>query len=202
MRVAPESTRLLQALRQAADALNELGVPWALVGGLAVSIRVEPRFTRDIDLAVAAPDDGVAKSLVSNLQARGFSLQLSLEQQALGRLAAVRLLPPGGQLDGVVVDLLFSSSGIESEICHDAERLEIAPGLVVPVARAGHLVAMKLLALSSDRPQDGIDLRGLIGQLTPDDRARALDAVWRIEERGAHRGKGLRGELDRWLRQM
>ncbi|MEO8680792.1 MAG: nucleotidyl transferase AbiEii/AbiGii toxin family protein [Vicinamibacterales bacterium] len=95
MSAAPESTRLLQALRHAADALDQVGVPWALVGGLAVSIRVEPRFTRDIDLAVAAPDDGVAESLVSHLQAKGFS-QLSLDQQAMGRLAAVRLLPPGG----------------------------------------------------------------------------------------------------------
>ncbi|MEO8680793.1 MAG: hypothetical protein ABI665_17205 [Vicinamibacterales bacterium] len=93
-----------------------------------------------------------------------------------------------------MIDLLFSSSGVEPEICRDAERLEIVPGLVVPVARAGHLVAMKVLALSPDRPQDGIDLRGLVGQLSPDERARALDAVARIEERGAHRGKGLRDE--------
>lgn len=152
-----------------------------------------------IDLAVAVPDDDAAEALVTHFQSKGFSLQLSLEQQALGRLAAVRLLPPGGQQEGVVVDLLFSSSGIEPEICRDAERLEIVPGLAVPVAGVAHLVAMKLLALSPDRPQDGIDLRGLIRQLTLDDRERAMDAVRQIEERGAHRGKGLRDELDRWL---
>lgn len=31
---------------------------FALVGGLAVSARAEPRLTRDIDLAVAADDEG------------------------------------------------------------------------------------------------------------------------------------------------
>ncbi len=36
----------------------------ALVGGVAVSVRTEPRFTRDVDLAVAVPDDSkVTKSL-------------------------------------------------------------------------------------------------------------------------------------------
>jgi hypothetical protein len=33
------------------------------VGGLAVSSRCEPRFTRDLDLAVASPDDAAAEAL-------------------------------------------------------------------------------------------------------------------------------------------
>jgi hypothetical protein len=49
-----------------------------------------------------------------------------------------------------VVDLLFSSSGIESQICRDADPLEVAPGLRVPVAHGGHLVAMKLLSITKD----------------------------------------------------
>jgi predicted nucleotidyltransferase len=170
-----------------------------LVGGLAVSIRVEPRFTRDIDLAVAVADDAAAEVLVGDLVAAGFTLKVSLEQQALGRLAAVRVVPPGQHDAGIVVDLLFTSSGIEPEICRDAERLEIAPGLIVPVAQAGHLVAMKILALAPDRPQDAIDLRGLVAQLTTEERGRAIDAVARIESLGANRGKALGRELEQWL---
>ena len=171
------STVLLTALRQTADLLDARHQPWALVGGLAVSIRVEPRFTRDIDLAVAVVDDAAAESLVADLVAAGFVLKLSLEQQALGRLAAVRLIPPGEPEEGIVIDLLFTSSGIEPEICRDAERLEIAPGLTVPVAQAGHLVAMKLLALGPNRPQDGVDLHALVLQLTDEDRKRAVGAL-------------------------
>jgi hypothetical protein len=37
---------------------------WALVGGLAVSVRTEPRFTRDVDLAVAVFDDNEAEALI------------------------------------------------------------------------------------------------------------------------------------------
>lgn len=164
-----------------------------------MSIRVEPRFTRDIDLAVAVTDDAAAESLVTDLVAAGFRLTLSLEQQALGRLAAVRLLPPGQHQEGIVIDLLFASSGIEPEICRDAERLEIAPGLTVPVAQAGHLVAMKVLALAPDRPQDGIDLLALVSQLTPEERRRAIAGVARIEQRGTNRGKSLGAELEQWL---
>lgn len=190
---------MFAVLQQVASALDEQRQRWALVGGLAVSIRVEPRFTRDIDIAVAVADDPAAEALVATFVARGYALRLSLEQEALGRLASVRLLHPGIPEEGIVVDLIFTSSGIESEICGEAERLEIAPGFSVPVAQAGHLVAMKVLASTPDRPQDAIDLRGLVAHLSSEDRARALHAVTQIEQRGANRGKRIREELEGWL---
>jgi hypothetical protein len=192
----PAPTRLLDALRQIAIALRELHRPFALVGGLAVSIRIEPRFTRDIDLAVAVADDRVAEDVVSGLQARGFRLQLSLEQRALNRLAAVRMTAPAESAGGIVVDLLFASSGIEADICAAAETLLVAEDLQVPVATAGHLVVMKVLARSDDRPQDLIDLRGLLRAITPEERARAATAADQIERIGANRGKRLRAEVD------
>ncbi len=193
------STRLLTVLRRTAETLDGRLQPWALVGGLAVSVRSEPRFTRDIDVAAAVSDDVAAEALVASLLSSGFRLRLSLEHGALKRLATVRLTPPGEPEEGVVVDLLFASSGIETEICRDADRLELAPGLSVPVAQAGHLVAMKLLALAPDRPQDAVDLRALIATLTESDRARARAATARIEELGANRSKRLREELELWL---
>jgi hypothetical protein len=193
------ASRLLVALRQIAEALDTRHTGWALVGGLAVSIRAEPRFTRDIDVAVSAADDAAAEALVADLTAGGFALQLSLEQRVLNRLATVRLLAPHQPAEGIVIDLLFASSGIEPDICREAERLEVAPGLIVPVARTGHLVAMKILALAPDRPQDAIDLRALVAGLTDDERARARTAAARIDEVGANRGKSMRVELERWL---
>jgi hypothetical protein len=77
-----------------------------------------------VDIAVALDDDAAAESLVSGLVADGFTLVLSLEEQALGRIAAVRLLPPGVPEEGVVVDLLLASTGIEPTICRDAQPIE------------------------------------------------------------------------------
>jgi hypothetical protein len=44
---------LAKVLKSISSALTDDGTSFALVGGLAVSTRAEPRVTRDIDLAVA-----------------------------------------------------------------------------------------------------------------------------------------------------
>jgi hypothetical protein len=54
--------------RASAD-LETAGVRFALIGGLAVSARVEPRFTRDLDFAVAVEGDADAEALVGFLSA-------------------------------------------------------------------------------------------------------------------------------------
>jgi predicted nucleotidyltransferase len=179
--------------------LDRRRLAWALVGGLAVSIRAEPRFTRDVDVAIAVVDDAAAEALIGDLRAQGYGLATTLEQVALGRLATARLTPPGSHAAGIVLDLLFASSGIEADICQSAERLEVVPGLVVPVARAGHLVAMKLLSRADHRLQDEIDLRHLARVLTAEDTELARHAVSRIEAVGAHRGRQLVADLAAYL---
>lgn len=52
------------ALHQIAADLNSRRQQWALVDGFAVSARAEPRCTRDVDVAVAVPDDSTAEGLV------------------------------------------------------------------------------------------------------------------------------------------
>ncbi|MDX1999539.1 MAG: nucleotidyl transferase AbiEii/AbiGii toxin family protein [Thermoanaerobaculia bacterium] len=189
------------ALRTIARDLDRAGKQWAVVGGLAVGARAEPRTTRDVDLAVAVADDRSAERLVRDLQARGYSVVAVLEQQATGRLATVRLRPPGGQEGGVVVDLLFASSGVESEVADAAESLEIVPGLVVPVAKIGHLIALKLLARDDrSRPQDSDDLRALVREATEEDLLEARAALTLIEGRGFQRGRALLDLLDDLVR--
>lgn len=100
-------------LRHVLDALSGSGARVALVGGLAVGVRGEPRFTRDVDLAVAVSSDAEAEALVRDLLARGYRAFNALEQEAAGRLATVRLRSPTAATDVAVVDLLFASSGIE-----------------------------------------------------------------------------------------
>jgi predicted nucleotidyltransferase len=189
---------LAAALRRAADDLNQSGRRWALVGGLAVSARVEPRFTRDIDIAVMVEDDTSAESLVRSMIANGYAVLSSLEHDS-GRLATVRMTR---SLDGidVVVDLLFASSGIEPEIAQAAQVLEITPGLRVPVATIGHLIALKILARDdATRPQDLGDLRALLAEATDDDLALAQRSVELIEKRGFNRGRELSTSLRRLL---
>ncbi len=182
------------ALRRIASDLQRHHRRWALVGGFAVSARAEPRFTRDIDAAVMVENDADAEGLVRALVADEYELLAAIEQDETGRLATVRLSsPPGGE---VVVDLLFASSGIEPEIARSAEPTEIVPGLTLPIATTGHLIALKLLARDDQsRPQDLTDLRALRAVATPEDLAAAERAARLISSRGFNRGRDLTAAL-------
>lgn len=178
------------SLRRRVADIEGLGIGFALVGGLAVSVRAEPRLTRDADFALSVDNDAEAERAIRRLVKAGYTPGTIVEQEATGRLATIRL--SHDEDPGVLTDLLFASSGIEREIVEAAERIEVLPGLVVPVATTGHLIAMKLLARDDrNRPADADDLRAL--RRIADDHAwsMALSAVKAISERGYDRGRDL-----------
>jgi hypothetical protein len=179
------------ALGGAVADLSALNVQWALVGGLAVSVRAIPRFTKDLDFAIAVASDSEAEDVVHRLRARGYNPVEVIEQDYVERLSGVRLAHDG--LD-VVVDLLFASSGIENEVVAGADRLEVLPGLIAPVATTAHLIALKILA---GRSQDLVDLGYLIRAASPADLDAARDAVKLIQIRGFNREQDVVADLER-----
>ncbi len=185
-------SELESALRRLVGDLIAEKIDFALVGGLAVSVRAEPRLTRDVDVAVSVSDDSGAEEIVRNLGARGYRPDLVQEHER-GRLATVRLTNPESP---IVTDLLFASSGIEPEVVAGAEVLEVLPGFEIPVATIGHLIALKLLARDDRvRPADADDLRalGALAEATDWDVARS--AVDLIHQRGYSRGRDLEAAL-------
>jgi hypothetical protein len=188
-RVASTTPTLITALVRACRDLVSTKVEFALVGGLAVSARAEPRLTRDVDVAVSVGDDRAAEDVVQRLIARGYRVLTVVEHTRADRLSTVRLTAPDS---AVLVDLLFASSGIEREIVAAAETLEILPGLHAPVARTGHLIAMKLLAADArKRPQDLDDIRALLVAIDEADRRLVTTAIGLIERRGFARRRDL-----------
>jgi predicted nucleotidyltransferase len=189
-------SHLESLLRKVSELFDNLQHPWALVGGLAVSVRTEPRFTRDLDLVVAVADDRAAEALVHSLQASGFRTLATVEQEALHRLATARMAPLGDQPQGIMLDLLFASSGIEAEVCAEADLLEVFPEVFVPVAGLHHLMALKALARDDrSRPQDAADLRQLIAAAQTSELDAACDAGRLIEARGFNRSRNLVEQL-------
>ena len=189
-------TSLEAVLRQIHTDLIEARVSFALVGGLGVSARTEPRFTRDADLAVAVATDVEAEALIHRLQAGGYGVDALVEQEAVGRLATVRLTRSStGQTP--VIDLLFASSGIEPEVVAEADPIELLPNLTMAVARTGHLIALKVLSRDDlRRPQDLVDLRALLRVATSAEILRARGALALIAARGYHRSRDLTTELN------
>lgn len=178
--------------------LARRGRHFALVGGLAVSVRAEVRFTRDVDLVVLVADDADAETLTYELRAAGYAAVASVEHETRHRLATVRLMSPSG----VKVDLRFASSGIESEIVNRATPVDWGSAGSIPVANAEELLAMKILSMTDQRLQDRIDAQRLL-QFTPRlDLSSVREHLARITERGYAREQDLEAKLAVVLRDI
>lgn len=188
------------ALRRIGADLTRAGLRFALIGGLAVSVRTEPRFTADADLAVAVSTDAEAEALLMDLRAHGYGIHAVIEQDAVGRLATVRLTLSDEPVTPLI-DLLFASSGIEQEIVAEAEPTELLPNLHIAVATTGHLIALKILSRDDvKRPQDAVDLRALLTVASDIELERARLALNLITARGYHRGRDLAMQMNTLVR--
>jgi len=156
---------LARALWRIGGDLDELGRPWALIGAIAVAAHAEARATLDVDVVVAVDGPAGASALVAAFRDRGYQWQADFG----GAMTSLGL-PADAAPTGLRLDLLFSLVGIESEVARAAERLTIVPGLMLPVAQRGHLIALKLLAAGEPgREHDWRDLRALIAGATSAD---------------------------------
>ncbi len=116
------------------NALNAAGIPYALVGGLAVSIYAQPRATEDVELLLAPKD--LARA-VERLESLGFRKAGKPVSVAAGRLDIQRLIKIDGT-DLVPVDLLVPNDPAlaalmaeRNAVAWEGERLSIVslPGL-------------------------------------------------------------------------
>ena len=82
---------LLSAASRVLKSLRQENVQGCVVGGLAVSARCDPRFTRDVDIAVMVEGDERAEALVHALASQGMRIVSLVEQESVGRLAMARL---------------------------------------------------------------------------------------------------------------
>jgi hypothetical protein len=184
----PSAARALSGI---AAVLRAKKRSFAVVGGLAVSARTEPRFTRDVDLAVTVTDDADGESLVRDLRAVGYQMLAVVEHDVRKRLSTVRLSSP----EKVTVDLLFASSGIEPEIVAEATDVELPDVGLIRVARAEDLLALKVLSMRDTRLQDRIDAQHLIEFVRDLDLERVRTSLALITARGYHRDQDLGAKL-------
>jgi predicted nucleotidyltransferase len=190
-----ELTDIESALATIAHDLSAADKRFAVIGGIAISVRAEVRFTRDVDVAVAVADDAEAEALVYTLSNSGYRPVASVEQEARKRLATIRLLSPYG----MKVDLLFASTGIEIETVQKAENVFLQGVGDIPVAKAEELLAMKVLSMTDTRLQDRIDAQHLILYNPELDLDRVRENLHLITARGFHRRQNLNAKLDALL---
>lgn len=175
--------------------LRALDIKWALVGGLAVSTHAIPRFTNDIDISVSVKSDEEVERIVFQLKQQRWKEEQILEQKEKDYISTIRFLHPTHP--DIFIDLLFASSGIETEIVEEAILLEALPDVHIKVAQIGHLLALKVLSEEEGREQDTLDIRALLAEATSEDIQLAKDSCKLITKRGYNRGRNLTELLEK-----
>jgi hypothetical protein len=150
---------LFEEFRSVVRALGEAGIPYAVCGGIAMSIHANPRATIDIDLL--APPDVVAK-IVDALHPVGFvrrertPTRLAAGEVVMHRLA--KIVP--GDPDVLVLDVIEVRPGATHAAWQTRTSAAWEGQSVTVVSRAG-LIELKRLRGS---PQDMADIATLGGQ--------------------------------------
>ena len=143
---------LLDELRGVLGALDDAGVPYALVGALAVAVWGAPRATKDIDLLVRAEDLERGRIAVRR---EGFTLEaFPLEFKDGTTVQRVSKIDAEGNL--MTLDFMIVDRNLEAAW---VSRLRLPFGdRQVSVVSRDALIAMKVRA---GRPQDVMDVQNL-----------------------------------------
>ena len=136
------------------------GVDFVVVGGVAVIVQAQPRFTKDLDICYATDPanlEALGNVLVAlNAKLRGSDEDLPFAPDAR-TLRQTQILTLSTDLGGL--DLLVNPPGAPSweRLRSNADRISV-DGTAVLVASLEDMLAMKLAAR---RPQDLLDVEAL-----------------------------------------
>jgi hypothetical protein len=134
--------------------LRQERLPYALIGGLAVSFRGKPRVTGDVDVVVSAELYQIL-ALAGRLNETGFVPLFEGVEEVIEKSF---ILPLRHRKSKIVVDIAVGLSGFERQVVQRAESLQFA-GRTLSVATAEDLLLLKVLA---GRTKDEQDLHGLV----------------------------------------
>jgi hypothetical protein len=120
------------ALNEAWSALEPLGHPCALMGGVALTVWNHPRATRDVDLLIAVESDSI-QPVIESMKASGFRPKKSPPLITVGTHHFVQFLyTPLDEAYDVQIDLLPAESDYQrSAITRRVQRQ--VPGIILPI---------------------------------------------------------------------
>ena len=154
-----------EALARLIAVLEPRGIPYALIGGLAVAVWGAPRATEDIDLLA---DLSPSPELDRALRAAGFDV----EWRRGGPDDPVPLLLSLRSASGPEIDVVCTARAWEREMLGRSVRVRIPGGPETPVVAVEDLIVLKLLAGGPGDLADVAELLERVGSL-PELEARA-----------------------------
>jgi uncharacterized nucleotidyltransferase DUF6036 len=147
---------LRRTLADLAAFLRANGTPYALIGGIAVSVRGEPRFTADVDVVASVE----LKRALDLLEATKRSDFEPLFPDAAEVVETAYILPLRHRTTGIKADVVIGLTGFERNLVARAVPVDLG-GLSIPVASSEDLLLMKVLA---GRARDMDDARGIVSK--------------------------------------
>ncbi len=153
---------LLTGLLQFVEAVDRLGLRYALIGGLAAGYRSRPRFTQDLDFLLGVPAL-MLPNLLDDLRARGFAFdtEVTIRQWTQEHMTVLAFRD-------VRIDWLKPLLPVYQHVI-DLARPEHWLNRPIRIASAEGLILTKLLAF---RTQDQLDIENMLaanrGQLDLD----------------------------------
>lgn len=147
-------TRLEAALVDLAAFLDEGGIPYMVIGGFANLYWGFERFTRDIDLAVEVASEALA-AFVQQLHKR-FVMTAPDPLEFARRNHLIRIATK----TGVEADLMIAVLPYEQAAIRRAVPVAVG-GRPIRLCSAEDLIVYKL---ASERPQDAVDVEGIVAR--------------------------------------
>ncbi len=158
---------LERTLAEVTSALDRAGIPYMVVGGLAVLVHGIPRLTRDIDITISLAPDEMPRLLAA--LGPGFR---PLVKDPAAFVEETHVLPVEGAA-GTRVDLIFAGLPFEEEAIRRAG-MERLGEVEVRVCTPEDLVILKIV---SERSRDREDVAGILERSGDRMDLRRLDRV-------------------------
>jgi hypothetical protein len=141
------------------DVLNELGLRYAVMGGLAVRAYSIPRSTWDVDLTIGIDRDDLSQFFEA-VEARGYSVPEAYARGWVDQVAGMPLVKfktycASGTVD---VDVFIAENDFQKSLLARSTTMPTDVG-PVSIVTAEDLVLLKLIA---NRPRDLIDVADLL----------------------------------------
>jgi predicted nucleotidyltransferase len=157
----------VRSIETVVKALNDAGVSYIIVGGLAVNAHGFSRMTRDLDLVLELKEENVILGLNALFQA-GYKMAIPVRAEEFAdsdtrnrwrnekNMIVLKLWSDEHLRTPIDIFVYepFAFSEEVSRVCH----MEIGPGIIAPIVSLQTLLAMKREA---GRPQDKIDIEEL-----------------------------------------
>ncbi|MBI4479192.1 MAG: nucleotidyltransferase [Acidobacteria bacterium] len=138
-------------LEQIANSLDAAGIPYMVVGGQAVLLYGEPRFTRDIDVTLGIGPERLDQ-VMSLVTHNGWHARAGVSPEFVSKSM---VLPCEDPASGIRIDFIFSVSAYEQEALRRARKVRRGQAEVC-YASAEDVVIHKMVA---GRPRDLEDVR-------------------------------------------